>query len=379
MSSSTSRALGRAITPSVRREASIAGRLARYAPHVRLRVQALARVHPRLADLALSHPALLFALAAPRPGFNPATVIAHVLEGANLVTAGTAAGVPAWSRKLPPEAFTLPLSVLPDGELFRCHIANHLPRSPRVAPLWLAAVTAAAADGHDPFAVWIAREVVRNPRTFEHKRVRLLALWAWYSKLGVVPQWALPEKRWEPGMRWQAATAAADHWSEQILLHLTLGEQPVGDMWLMAAVVDGYEFEPIRTALDMVEEAKAMRNCVMRFGGGVADDRMRFWSVRKDGARVATLQLGMGCDGQLIGIRQLKLADNERAPAEVWLAANKWLMAHDLGSVRAKVKYTDACDHAAWIKLWKPYWLAKRRIPAWLPLTPSRRVIWNCS
>ena len=27
---------------------------------------------------------------------------------------------------------------------------------------------------------------------------------------------------------------------------------------------------------------------------------------------------------------------------------------------------------AAWRSLWRPYWLAKRRLPTWLPLGPSR-------
>jgi hypothetical protein len=32
-------------------------------------------------------------------------------------------------------------------------------------------------------------------------------------------------------------------------------------------------------------------------------------------------------------------------------------------------------DIAAWRKLWRPYWCAKRRLPAWLPLTPSWRLV----
>jgi hypothetical protein len=29
-------------------------------------------------------------------------------------------------------------------------------------------------------------------------------------------------------------------------------------------------------------------------------------------------------------------------------------------------------DRATWRSLWRPYWLAKRRIPEWLPIAPSR-------
>src|SRR5688572_18970300 len=84
-------------------------RLARYHKDFRTLVQALARRHPRLGDLAASFPALLFALAAPRRGFRPEGVIARAIEGAPLKTLAELAAVPLWLRKLPPEAFTRPL------------------------------------------------------------------------------------------------------------------------------------------------------------------------------------------------------------------------------------------------------------------------------
>jgi hypothetical protein len=34
-----------------------------------------------------------------------------------------------------------------------------------------------------------------------------------------------------------------------------------------------------------------------------------------------------------------------------------------------------ALDQAAWVALWRPYWLEKRRIPSWLPLAPHRAVL----
>jgi hypothetical protein len=33
---------------------------------------------------------------------------------------------------------------------------------------------------------------------------------------------------------------------------------------------------------------------------------------------------------------------------------------------------TVTLDRPTWLWLWRPYWLAKRRIPEWLPLAPSR-------
>jgi len=62
---------------------------------------------------------------------------------------------------------------------------------------------------------------------------------------------------------------------------------------------------------------------------------------------------------------------------EVWWAAMRWLHQHDLSRVDTRQREWGKVppDAAAWRKVWRPYWLAKRRIPPWLPLTPSRRAL----
>jgi hypothetical protein len=80
-------------------------------------------------------------------------------------------------------------------------------------------------------------------------------------------------------------------------------------------------------------------------------------------------------EGPLLIIRELRLARNNHAPVEVWWAATRWLHQHDLSRIDLKQRSTVPLDAATWRTLWRPYWLAKRRIPAWLPLGPSRAVI----
>ncbi|MCP1830457.1 hypothetical protein J2R76_007157 [Bradyrhizobium sp. USDA 4532] len=137
--------------------------LRRYHPHVQGRVRALAMRHTRLADLAASFPALLFALAVPRAGIASARARACVIDGRSLADAAAAAGIPLWLRRLPPEAFTAPITGLPDDELFRRQIANHLPPSPKLAPIWLKIRRGGCRARHGPAAVWIARELVPAP------------------------------------------------------------------------------------------------------------------------------------------------------------------------------------------------------------------------
>ncbi|MGN8549730.1 hypothetical protein AB7M49_000718 [Bradyrhizobium elkanii] len=206
--------------------------LRRYHPHVQGKVRALAMRHTRLADLAASFPALLFALAVPRAGIASARARACVIDGRSLSDAAAAAGIPLWLRRLPPEAFTAPITGLPDDELFRRQIANHLPPSPKLAPIWLKSVAAVAELAHGPAAVWIARELVRAPPRTDPARLRLVGLWAWFSTQPATLGHALIDRRWTPSMRIGSALAAADAWSTMIALHVSLGSEKIADMWL---------------------------------------------------------------------------------------------------------------------------------------------------
>jgi hypothetical protein len=128
---------------------------------VQTTVRVTARVHPHVADLAVSFPALLFAITATRRGADRARLIAAIVEGEPLAHVAALAGIPLWLRWLPPETFTQPIPPLPNGALFRRQIANHLPTSAKLAPVWLDAVSRAALWGHEGLAVWFARTDTR--------------------------------------------------------------------------------------------------------------------------------------------------------------------------------------------------------------------------
>ena len=349
-------------------------RLRRFHPRFQGTVRALAMRHSRIADLAASFPALLFALAVPRPGLDPAPALARVIDGVALAEAAATADLPLWTRKLPSEAFARPIARLPDGELFRRQIANHLPRSPKLAPTWLQTVADVAELAHEPAAVWIARELVREPRRVKPARLRLISLWAWFSSQPATFGHELIERRWTPDMRIGAALEAADDWRMMIALHVNLGPQPISDMWLQAGRVAGYDFWPLTSTAAIAEEAKAMKNCLNTYGYNLAHNRSRLWSVRRDGERMATLKVACRYRDPLPNIFELEGAGNTDAPREVWWAARQWLHMHDLSRIDMDRRKwgTAPLDRATWLSLWRPYWLAKRRIPDWLPLAPSR-------
>jgi hypothetical protein len=349
-------------------------RLRRYHPRFQGMVRSLAMRPSRIADLAASFPALLFALAVPRPGLDPTRALARVIDGRALAEVAAAAEVPLWLRKLPPEALTRPIPRLPDGELFRRQIANHLPRSPKLAATWLQVVADVAEIAHEEAAVWVAREFTRDkPQRVNHDRLRLIGLWAWFSCQPSTFGHELIEKPWTPDMRVGPALAAAERWRMIFCLHLNLGPRPIVEMWLQPASVAGYDFVPLASIAAIAEEAKAMRNCLNTYGYNLAHNASRLWSVRRDGERVATLRIACRYRDPLLNIVELKSAGNADVPRDVWWAARQWLHMHDLSQINTgQLKWgTALLDRTIWLSLWRPYWLAKRRIPEWLPIGPS--------
>ncbi|MGY4477140.1 hypothetical protein [Bradyrhizobium sp. USDA 3364] len=359
------------------RSALLERQLRRYHPDVQGKVRALARRHMRVADLAVSFPALLFTLAVPRAGVDPAAALACVIEGCSLADAAAAAGIPLWLRKLPPETFTGPITGLPDDELFRRQIANHLPPSPKLAPIWLRSVATIAELAHGPATVWIARELVRVPPRADPARLRLVSLWAWFSTEPATLGHALIDRRWTPGIQFGSALAAADAWRTMIALHVCLGSEPIADMWLRPGRVAGYDFVPLNSTADISEEAEAMQNCLRTYGYNLAHNRSRLWSVRRSGQRVATLRVAARFEGPLPGIAELTGIRNAEMPREVWWAARQWLHTHDLLRMEIQQRRwgTAPFDRSTWHAIWRPYWLARRRIPEWLPLAPSHKVL----
>ena len=115
-----------------------------------------------------------------------------------------------------------------------------------------------------------------------------------------------------------------------------------------------------------------MKNCVRTYGDKLTHGHARLWSVRKDGARVATLQLG-GSKGQpLVTIHEMKAPRNREAPPEVWQAAGRWHRQHELFFIGDRARSNIPPDRKMWFELWKPYWLAKKGLPDWLPIRPAR-------
>lgn len=352
-------------------------KLLQFRPEVLGPVKALARRHRSLADLALSFPALLFVLAHPRKGFDPEPVIRAVVAGEPLSHLACLAQVPRWLRQVEPPMFARALPALPDSALLRRTIVNHLPKKAKHATAWFEAVANAASNGTEEFVLWCARHLAHGPDKELMAQLRLLALWSWYSAEHGARGHALVEYPFHPAITVKGAIARAKVWKESIHLHLDLAHAPVVDTWHAAATVDGFEFVPLRREEDIREEAQAMQNCLRTYGSSVARGQVRLWSVRRDGARWATLSVRRDQNLPIAYLGDIKAVRNGTPTNEVLQATHRWFFNHVLpdGGPREADFPRTVWSRTDWIALWKPYWLAKRRIPNWLPLVPSRGVL----
>jgi hypothetical protein len=359
----------------VLRARKIEKQLQRFSRRYRKQIVSTAQLHTAFADLALSFPALLFVISVQHPHINTAELKQLVISGQSLKTLSAKAKLPLWSRKLQPEAFNSVIGPLPKQDIYARQIVNHLPRRSRHAASWLQNVMNATASGDEAFAVWISREC--GTRLEYVSMLRKLALWAWFSLRPQTQGHHFVAKAWRPQMKLNAARAAANEWHGRLCLHITIADAVLEPQWLQGTSMDGYDFVPLLCANAIYEEARIMENCVRSYGADIAKNEERLWSVRKFGKRLATLSVGIDYDLGLLSITQIKASKNKKVSRDTALAAMRWFRSQDTLSIEVKPKEWESLlpNRQAWVTAFKPYWLDKGHIPAWLPLAPTQRVL----
>lgn len=340
--------------------------LRRFDKRYRTPLTSMASRHRRLADLAFSFPALLFALCVRRKGFPASAVIDAVIRGDSLKDVAALAGLPLWLRKLPPEMFVGPIPRLPDGEVFRRRISNALPKRKSAKRRWLAIVVFTAYWGGEDFAIWAAAQLAK-PKARGRGDWARLSLWAWHSLRPELPASRLIATPWTPAIAIGSARDAARAWLSAV--NAQLAGLPAAPPILPRElrVVNGYAFQPIVTREEVIAEADAMENCMRDYLDEVADGTVAFWSVRQGGARSAVLAVERSQWNPIPRIMEMRAKANDDPPPEVWRAAARWLSGHDLVAACAP---GSKLESGSWRDIWKPYWRDRRKCPPWLPHAP---------
>lgn len=346
----------------------------RFKTPARPRIRLLLRASPRLTEFALVFPGAVHALATDQDARMPRKkILALIEEGAPLRTVARALALPLWLRRLPPETFDGPLPALPGGEQFARRVANRLPRSASESAFWLSSVAFAAAACHEDFALWLAEQPLFSEPGDPARLFGVLAVYAWFS--GAPPSRAhdLIVVPWRPEIAFDTALCAAKSWFNRVRLVLQLGEGAIADAWLARGAAMGFAFVPLVERRAILEEAQAMQNCADQYADRIARDKCRLFSVRRDGDRAATLEIGPHArETGVLAITQLKARHNMPASIEVWQAAHAWLATQDglkrLPSMMAPERPLDAI---AWRDLMRLF-RAQKNGAAWLPETPSQ-------
>ena len=351
--------------------------VARFHVAKRATIRRLARTSPRVADLGVTFPAALYALASRHgPPKRRAEALGLIEAGAQLRDVAAALDLPLWLRRLPPEAFSGKLGIVPRSDIFARRIANHLPTASDHGAFWLHSIVFGARAADETFALWLAQQrIFREPGNPEE----LFGLIAAYAAISTGPASrakSLIVVPWRPEMALDTAVCAAKSWLNRMRLVTQLGDGALTDPWLAAGDARGYDFVPLLDESAILAEASAMQNCADQYADRLARDKCRLFSIRRRGVRIATLEIGPHPrEAGVLAIAQLKARHNLPATAEVWQAAHTWLGTQkDLKRAMIGATPDRPLDNDVWKRLLADY-RSRRDGAPWLPEHASKETL----
>ena len=321
-------------------------------------VHDLSREAPAIADLAISFPALLFALAT---GYGTAAkrkrTVTMVKAGRSLKHCAENIGLPWWTRKLTAGALTQPIGTLPTGGSYDSRLAQFVPSSSVIAGPWLNRVSYATGACDDQFALWVARQYRFKAPEATNERFMLLTAWAWYSRQPETTGYSILRRPWTSAMGMRRAIEEMTTWQRRIAMMARLG-LGITDSWIEEGNALGYDFVALRTIEDFINESEAMDNCLDQFADHLDDGVTRLFSIRKNGKPVADVEIGAHVEEpRMPSLLQLRGPRNRRASPEIWQATFAWLGQSQLRLLPADRSrlYSSARRRQACKQFWKPY------------------------
>lgn len=330
-------------------------RIESFHPAWQKQVAALTAGSPALEDLADSFPALLFALVSGYGTAAARTAAADlVTSGATLKQASDLLALPFWLRRLPAGAFHQSLPILPMDNEFGLRIASFVPRRGGDAAPWLAALSGAAAAAGPSYALWFARSV--KPAFMSDESLLMMGAWAWFSQRPGSEGAKLIRKAWSPDISARRALDEFNVWRRRLRLVDALGFGVV-DPWLEPGTVAGFEFVPLRTVADFLQESERMENCLDQYADQLRAGRNVVFSIRRGERHVACVEVGVHDEEcTMPTIVQLRGPRNRRASPEIWQATFAWLGSQKLVPRKPRSTRVHSAQRSlARQQLWKPY------------------------
>ena len=298
----------------------------------RAAIRRFAAKSPNHADAAQQFSLLAYLLATRLvPTEQRQAAESAIAAGASLAKIAGIAGVPMWSRILPPAACIDPLGRLPQSANFACRISDPLRhRLDDDADLrgYLRAIVQAHETCGEEYAIWLA---CRYPNArigdLPPMPLRVLALWYLVSKAGPGLARDLVHTRWRRDLSLETAVRASRNFARRIDLELLVGPRGIENPWYPAARVADLDFIPQTTSLQVRAEARDNDNCLDTYGQRLAANETRLYSVRgPNGQCVANVEISPSdAHAHVPRIAQIKAPGNQPAPPIVGAIADMWL------------------------------------------------------
>jgi hypothetical protein len=268
--------------------------IARFAPALQPQLRTLCHNCSRFGDLVTTHPAAAVAqVTLHGSDQDRIRALELVRNGRPVAEVAAALGLPNWFRRLPPEAFRsrADLRSVPLDPQHVMHVIQRIPDEPKCTATWLDLVRRAAHAADSDFAVWVAGLPIPASADCLSGLPELMGAFAWISRHQPETIEWLGIKPFSLDMSFMTAVKALERFRVMVHTCSLQGRPGIVETWLVADEVDGFEFVPLRTMQGLREESVAMHNCAHQYLVPMAEDVCRLFSIRRNGAPVATLEI----------------------------------------------------------------------------------------
>lgn len=330
-------------------------RLSRFQQPWQKIIAGLTACAPELEDLAETFPALLFALVS---GYGTAAqrsqASAMIASGSCLKSVAEVLELPWWTRRLPPDAFTMPLPRFPTDAEYASRMVNCLPKGDAaVARQWLNDISIAHAAAGSEYALWFARHI--KPNVLAEDAALMMGAWVWFSQSSGHLGSTLVRKSWAPDMSARRALDEFSYWRRRLRLVDALG-LGLEDCWLTEATIAAHTFVALRTVTDFLEESQQLENCLDQFADHLVTGHTFVFSIRRGERRIACVEIGAhDTECTMPAIVQLRGPRNRRTPPSVWQATFAWLGSQRLTPRKARSSPGSLKRSVARQQLWQPF------------------------
>jgi hypothetical protein len=316
----------------------------RFRFHRRYEIYRATAVSHRALQLADVFPSLglaIFGLRSGRANFNLIPEAKRLVEvGARLRNIAGLMGVPMAFRRVKPGAVDLALAVADAFEDPRLMDA-HMPESLREMKLWLRCINLAHGVGPD-FVQWTARHATEFGGSPAEAIGILRDIADWvracyrasvppHIRRAILGNRAVPageqfvHREFNEDMSLLTVTKLSADWHDAVAANMAGPNSEFPEPWCPGGTCSGFDIVPITSSAGLYREGKLLHHCVGTYAEKVHSGECYVFSVRKNGAPVATFELVQREARAAIG--QLRGPCNAKAPKEVLRAVNSWLRA----------------------------------------------------